>query len=143
MSNQGNSLISSLCYDDAPAAIEWLKNAFGFSAHLVVPDADGKVLHSQLKTEDGLSMLMLYSSRDDEAGRMHRPPAVLGGSNQSLYLVVQDVEAHHARASAAGAEILLPPTVQDHGGSVYTCRDPEGHVWNFGSYDPWEPVTES
>lgn len=137
MSSSGNKLISSLCYQDAPAAIAWLEKAFGFKPHLVVPGEEGEVVHSQIKTEDGSQMIMLYSARNEEAFRLQRPPVVLGGCNQSLYLVVEDVDAHHERALAAGAKITMPPTAQDYGGSCYTCADPEGHVWNFGSYDPW------
>jgi uncharacterized glyoxalase superfamily protein PhnB len=44
---------------------------------------------------------------------------------------------HHDRGKTAGAEIVTPPTDQDYGGRLYTCRDPEGHVRNFASYDPW------
>ena len=137
MSANGNKLISSLCYQDAPAAIAWLEKAFGFTPHMVVPGEEGEVMHAQIKTEDGSQMLMLFSARNEENFRSHRPPAVLGGCNQSLYLVVEDVDAHHARAVAVGAKIIMPPTAQDYGGSCYTCTDPEGHSWNFGSYDPW------
>jgi uncharacterized glyoxalase superfamily protein PhnB len=137
MTSPGNLLIPSLCYQDAPAAITWLEKAFGFNAHLVVPGEEGKIMHSQLKSPDGQSMLMLFSVGDDESTRDHRPPQILGGSNQSLYLVVEDVDGHHARAVAAGAEVIMPPSPQDYGGSCYTCRDPEGHVRSFGSYDPW------
>ena len=38
---------------------------------------------------------------------------------------------------AAGAEIVIEIRDEDYGGRHYSCRDPEGHVWNFGSYDPW------
>ena len=137
MSSSGNRLISSLCYKDAPAAIAWLEKAFGFTPHMVIPGEDGEVMHSQIKTADGKQMLMLYSARNEELYRLQRPPIILGGCNQSLYLVVEDVDAHHARAVKAGAQITMPPTAQDYGGSCYTCTDPEGHVWNFGSYDPW------
>ena len=57
---------------------------------------------------------------------------------QSPYVIVSDVDAHHKRAAAAGAEIVMPPAEQDHGGRFYACRDPEGNLWNFGSYDPWD-----
>lgn len=130
-----NQLIPSLCYDDAPAAIAWLERAFGFTPHLVVPGEDGKVVHSQLKSADGHSMVMVYSTRDEPDSC--KPPQALGGSNQSLYLVVADVDGHHQHALAAGAKISMPPTAQEYGGSCYTCSDPEGHIWSFGSYDPW------
>ena len=51
-------------------------------------------------------------------------------------MVVDDVDAHCARARGAGAEILVEPFDPEYGGRMYTCRDPEGHVWSFGSYDP-------
>jgi len=57
---------------------------------------------------------------------------------QSPYLVVADADAHYAQARSAGAEIIVDIEDQDHGGRAYTCRDPEGHVWNFGTYDPWQ-----
>jgi|FLOH01.1.fsa_nt_gi uncharacterized glyoxalase superfamily protein PhnB len=137
MAHHGNTLISSLCYADAPAAILWLEKAFGFTPHLVVPEESGKVRHAQLMTADGKSMFMLYSQRHDHPQHPSAPPTQLGGSSQSLYLVVDDVAAHYERALAAGAKIILPPTAQDYGGSCYTCVDPEGHIWNFGSYNPW------
>lgn len=52
-------------------------------------------------------------------------------------MVVTDADAHHARAKAAGAEIVIDLVTQDYGGRDYTCRDPEGHIWTFGTYDPW------
>ncbi len=130
-----NRIIPSLCYVDAPAAIAWLERAFGFTAHLVVPGEDGAVMHSQLKSADGNSMVMVYSTRTELPNQ--RPPVELGGCNQTLYMIEADVDAHHARAVAAGAQILMPPTAQEYGGSCYTCSDPEGHIWDFGSYDPW------
>lgn len=130
------ALMPALCYADAPAAIAWLERAFGFHAQLVVPGPEGSVMHSELVCGEPPCLIMVYSRRDDPLGRLHRPPRELGGSTQSLYFVVADVDAHHDRAAAAGAEILMPPTDRDHGGRAYTCRDPEGHVWSAGSYDP-------
>jgi uncharacterized glyoxalase superfamily protein PhnB len=66
-----------------------------------------------------------------------KPPRDAGISTQSIYLVVADADAHHARAKAAGAEIVIDLVTQDYGGRDYTCRDPEGHIWTFGTYDPW------
>lgn len=40
----------------------------------------------------------------------------------------------------AGAEITLPLADQDYGGRLCSCRDPEGNLWNFGSYDSWQPT---
>jgi uncharacterized glyoxalase superfamily protein PhnB len=129
-------IIPTLRYHDAPAAIEFLCRAFGFEKHLVVPGEDGTVAHAQLTLGDG--MIMLGSARDDEFGRLQKPPRDVGGAGtQSPYIVVSDVDAHHARAVAAGAKVVMPPEDKDYGGRGYGCLDPEGHLWNFGSYDPW------
>lgn len=129
-------LMPSLCYSDAHAAIRWLQEAFGFRPHLVVPGPGDTVMHSQLVCDEPPCIVMVYTRRDEDHGGQGRPPAELGGTTQGLYLVVSDLAAHHARAAAAGAEIVVPLMAQDYGGECYTCRDPEGHVWSFGSYDP-------
>ena len=63
-------------------------------------------------------------------------PRRAGGETTTIYAVVDDVAAHHDRAVQAGAEIVMPLETQDYGGSSFTLRDPEGHVWSFGDYDP-------
>jgi uncharacterized glyoxalase superfamily protein PhnB len=131
----GAVIIPTMRYRDAPTAIEWLCKAFGFEKHLVVPGPDGTIAHAQLTF--GNSMIMLGSARDDEFGQLVKLPADVGGTTQSPYIIVEDADAHHARASAAGAEIVMPVEDQDHGGRLYSCRDPEGQLWNFGTYDPW------
>ena len=135
--NTTATIVPSLRYRDAPAAVEWLCKAFGFEKHLVVPDEDGTIAHAQLVFGNG--MIMLGSARDDEFGRLQQPlDAPDNPVSQSVYAIVNDVDAHHARASAAGARVVMPPEDQDYGGRLYACRDPEGNLWNFGSYDPWE-----
>ena len=52
---------------------------------------------------------------------------------------IDDVDAHHARARAAGAIITVPPTDQDHGARVYRAIDPEGHRWIFATQGDAEP----
>ena len=56
---------------------------------------------------------------------------------QSVYVIVDDADAHCVRAKAAGAEIIKDVEDQDYGGRLYSCRDREGHLWSFGTYDPW------
>ena len=130
-------IIPTLRYQDAPAAIEWLCRAFGFERHFVVPGENGTIAHAQLTFGNG--MIMVGSARDDEFGRLQKTPAQVGGvGTQSPYVIVADVDAHHARAVAAGAQVTMVPRDEDHGGRFYSCRDPEGHLWNFGSYDPWK-----
>ena len=130
------TIIPTLRYRDAPAAIDWLCRAFGFEKHLVVPGDGGTIAHAQLTFGNG--MIMLGSARDDEFGRLQMTPAQVGGvGTQSPYVIVADADAHYARAVAAGAEIVYPLKDEDYGGRGYSCRDPEGHLWNFGTYDPW------
>jgi len=52
-------------------------------------------------------------------------------------VVLDDPDAHHARAVAGGATIITPPHDNDYGGRSYEARDSEGIVWSFGSYDPF------
>ena len=129
-------IIPSLRYDDAPAAIDWLCDAFGFERHLVVPGEEGRIAHAQLSF--GNSMVMLGSALDDEFGRLQKTPRAVGGvETQSPYVIVPDADVHFERARAKGAEIVYDITDQDYGGRGYSCRDPEGHLWHFGTYDPW------
>ena len=133
------SAIPSLRYKDAHAAIEWLCEAFGFEKHLVVPAEDGGVGHAQLVW--GETMVMLSSTRDDEFGALLASAQDAGGSTQSTYFVVDAIDAHYQQAVAAGAEIVMEIRDEDYGGRVYSARDPEGNLWNFGSYDPWADPT--
>jgi uncharacterized glyoxalase superfamily protein PhnB len=126
-------VIPFLRYRDAVAAIDWLERAFGLSRHFVVPDADGGIVHAQLRF--GRGMVMLGSAGPNGFGWIQ--PAEAGGTTGGLYLVVDDVEAHHARAVAAGAAIIYPPRDTDYGSREYAARDPDGHFWSFGSYDPF------
>jgi uncharacterized glyoxalase superfamily protein PhnB len=135
-SRRGNSVIPTLRYRDAQAAIDFLCAAFGFERHLVVPGEGDAIVHAQLVCGD--AMVMLGTARDDAFGKLQRPPADVGGvGTQSPYVIVLDADAHHARAVAAGAEVVYPLTSEDYGGRGYSCRDLEGHLWNFGTYDPW------
>ncbi len=131
-----STVIPCLRYRDAPAAIKWLCSVFGFEEQLVVPEADGKIAHAQLRLGGGL--IMLGSHRDNEYGRLIKHPDEIGGfETQSAYLVVGDADAVHARVKKAGGEIVLDIVDQDYGGRGFTCRDLEGHVWSVGTYDPW------
>ena len=130
------TVIPTMRYYDAATAIEWLCEAFGFEKHLVVPGEDGTVVHAQLIFGNG--MVMLGSALESEFDNLQKPPSSLGGAvSQSPYIIVEDADKHYARAVAAGAEIVMEIKDEDYGGRDYSCRDPEGHVWNFGSYDPW------
>ena len=131
---KGN-IIPGMRYRDAPAAIEWLCSSFGFSRNLVVPGPGDTIAHAQLVLGDG--MIMLGSVADDDYGQMVKTPQEAGGNTQSAYVVVDEIDAHYQRAMAAGAEIVMEIADQEYGGRLYSAKDPEGYLWNFGSYDPW------
>jgi uncharacterized glyoxalase superfamily protein PhnB len=130
-----STLIATMRYDDAGAMIEWLGKAFGFERHFVVPGDNGTIAHAQLVFGSG--MIMLGTARDDEWGRLVKTARALGGSSGAVYVVIADPDAHCARARAAGAEVLFGPRDTDYGSREYAARDPEGHIWSFGTYDPW------
>ena len=132
-----SAIIPGMRYRNAPAAIDWLCNAFGFEKHLVVPSDNATIAHAQLTFGGG--MIMLGSIRDNEFSKnMKQPDEVGGAETQSCYVVVPDTDAHYARAKAASAQILIEIHDEDYGGRGYACRDLEGHIWYFGSYDPWK-----
>jgi uncharacterized glyoxalase superfamily protein PhnB len=116
--------------------IDWLCEVFGFARHAVYEDGHGGIAHAQLTLGPG--MIMLGSMRDDEFGRLPSTPASLGATTQSPYLVVPDADEVYRRAKAAGADIVMEIRDEDYGGRGFSCRDPEGHLWNVGSYDPWQ-----
>jgi uncharacterized glyoxalase superfamily protein PhnB len=129
------TVVPCMRYRDAPAAIEWLCDTFGFEPQLVVPNEDGTIAHAQLSF--GNSMIMLGSVFDTEFGRLMKQPAEIGHFvTQSTYLVVNNADLVYGRALEAGAKILLDIKDEDYGGRGFTCSDPEGHVWSIGTYDP-------
>lgn len=130
------TIIPTLRYRDAATAVEWLCQAFGFEKHLVVSGDNGAIEHAELSFGNG--MIMLGSALNDSFGQLQQPPQQAGDVvTQSPYLIVDEVDQHYARAIAAGAEIVMDIQDKDYGGRDYSCRDPEGYLWNFGTYDPW------
>jgi uncharacterized glyoxalase superfamily protein PhnB len=120
----GPYLYPALQYADANAAIDWLERAFGFRRMLVVPgETAGTVAHAELAFDGGV--LMLGSRRDGAATPQNAP-----------YVYVADVDAHAARAKAAGARVTRPPEDKGYGGRGYSACDLEGNEWSFGSYRP-------
>ena len=121
----------SLCYEDAPAAIDWLCKAFGFTQRLVVPGPDGTIRHSELSYGNGV--IMVGSPRAD---RGVVSPRRQSGVSQALSVCVDDPDAHHARAKAAGAVIVQPLRDEEFGARGYLAKDLEGHQWYFATYRP-------
>ncbi|MGB9407579.1 MAG: VOC family protein [Terracidiphilus sp.] len=136
MSERCSTIIPGLSYRNAPAAIEWLEKVFGFQRHAVYEGPNGTIAHAELTL--GNSMIMLGSGKDDEAHRAFKSPDELGGIETCcLYIIVPDADAAHARAVAAGANVTSALRDTPHGGRDFAVKDPEGHTWYVGTYDPW------
>jgi uncharacterized glyoxalase superfamily protein PhnB len=128
MADRGAALMSALCYQDPKAAIAWLEQAFGFELFMLIEDGEGALVHSEMRFGDAVVMIGNEWSAD------HKSPKSIGGKNtQTVHIQIDtDVDAHCARARAAGGEILMAPETQFYGDRTYRCRDPEGHIWTVG-----------
>jgi uncharacterized glyoxalase superfamily protein PhnB len=134
-------IVPMIAYEDAAAAIDWLTEVFGFSERREqrYVDENGTVTHAELERDGAVVMLATpnaeyrgpkrHREECEQARRWQDNPWVVDG----LFVFVDDVEAHHARALAAGATVIRPigDSAED-GLLVYTAEDPEGHRWMFG-----------
>jgi uncharacterized glyoxalase superfamily protein PhnB len=118
-----------LRYRDADAAVRFLVDAFGFVDHQIHRNEAGRIVHAMLRAG---STLVMFGEAGDTPPPYPAPPT----GSQDIYVVVGDPDAHHARAKAAGAEIVRPLQDMDYGSREYTARDPDGNVWHFGTYRP-------
>jgi uncharacterized glyoxalase superfamily protein PhnB len=107
------TVIPVLAYTDATEAADWLCAAFGFEMRLRV--ANHRV---QLVLGDGA----VVATDGGGSG---------GGAGHSLLVRVEDADAHHDRAAAAGARIVASPTDYPYGERQYTAEDLGGHRWTF------------
>lgn len=130
-----------LGYRDAKAAIRWLCEAFGFEERMMHPgEGDREVAHAELSLGPGIVMLGSQEAGSPSAGELM--PRSTGAKLDfaqipfSIYVAVDDIDAHCERARAAGAEILREPFDTDYGSRDYSARDLEGNVWSFGTYRP-------
>ena len=116
---------SALFYQDPKAALAWLEKAFGFELSMLLEDAQGNLVHSQMAFGNGYVMIGQEWSAD------HKSPMSVGGKNtQTVSIEIEtDIDAHFERAKAAGAVIYAEPETQFYGDRTYRCRDPEGHIW--------------
>lgn len=121
------SFIPSLVYKDNRAALDWLRDAFGFDPSEVLTDAEGNVVHAEMTHGDGVVMI------GNEWADWTRSPASLGGKNtQRVHVRIErGIDEHYARARQAGAKIVKEPEDQFYGERTYIAADLEGHCWTF------------
>ncbi|MFD1880823.1 VOC family protein [Paracoccus pacificus] len=112
-----------LRFADPDAMIGWLTSALGFSTRAIYRDEAGGVRHAELML--GPSILMVGTAQDGTVGN-GLPP----------YVAVDDADALHGRLAAAGTVIVDPLKDTDYGSRDFSCRDPEGNLWYFGTYRP-------
>jgi uncharacterized glyoxalase superfamily protein PhnB len=124
------NIFPCLRYGDASGAIEWLHRAFGFEKQFVVPGENSTTIaHAQLCL--GRGMIMMGS------GGKPDPKNPWASERFGTYVVVPDIDAHYARAKAAGAKIERPLADTEYGSREYSARDCDDHLWSFGTYDPY------
>lgn len=127
---ESQRLTPYLLYNDVGQALDWLRDAFGFIEYgHRFDDADGTVRHASMRTSKKGEIFMLGCP-----GSEYRNPRSLGNRTHLLYVNVDDVDQHFARAEKAGAEIVEPPTDTFYGDRRYTAEDPEGHQWAFAQH---------
>jgi PhnB protein len=122
------TLVPYLSYADAPAALEFLRDAFGFEERARYEMPDGRVGHAEMAL--GGSMLYLASAYP-EIGFVS--PRALEGLHSQIYCRVDDVDSHYAIALEAGAIIVNEPGPSEGGDRMYRAMDPEGHRWLFAT----------
>lgn len=135
-----NRIILTLRYENAQESIDWLKATFGFTEHVVYRDKEGIIAHAQLLFNN--SMVMIGTQSDTSFDEFITLPKSISGKNTiTPYIVIKEIEAHYKHSKANNANIVIELREEAYGGKYYACKDPEGYLWNFGSYDPWAVQT--
>ncbi|HEX5168411.1 MAG TPA: VOC family protein [Cyclobacteriaceae bacterium] len=100
-------------------------------------EKNGIVSHAELTLGDVMIMIGSHQRESAYAKLIKHPEDIGGFETQSPYIILEDVDTHYHRARKRGAKIALDLKEEDYGGKSYSCYDIDGHLWNFGSYDPW------
>jgi uncharacterized glyoxalase superfamily protein PhnB len=117
-------------YDDPAAALDWLAETFGFEVRESISGPDGGIEHAELELADGVVMVGPTSARAE----WKSPRSLKGSVTQGLYVYVDDVDAHFARAREKGAKIVTEPEDKFFGDRNYEAQDLEGHRWVFAQH---------
>ena len=129
-SNNDPAVWPILAYRDARAAIEFLRDAFGFEETAVYArDDDPSIIeHAEMRWPLGGGVMIGTAAKDDSPFGQRAP------RNDAVYVVCDDPDGLYARATAAGAEVVRELIDEDYGSRGFTVRDPEENLWSFGTY---------
>ncbi|MGW4508436.1 VOC family protein [Streptomyces sp. NPDC004436] len=125
------AVVPHIMVDDAAAAVDFYRRAFGAREDFRIDAPGGGVLHAEISVAGSVLMLGDAGTEEAEAALFASPAALGGGTSVTLHVFVPDVDALAERAEAAGAQILQPPTDMFHGDRTAVLRDPSGHLWVF------------
>ncbi|WP_317447420.1 VOC family protein [Streptomyces collinus] len=125
------AVIPHIMVDDAAAAIDFYRQAFGAREDFRLGAPGGGVLHAEITIGRSALMLGDASVEEAEAASFASPSSLGGGTSVTLHVFVPDVDDLAERAEAAGAEILQPPKDMFHGDRTVILKDPWGHMWVF------------
>jgi uncharacterized glyoxalase superfamily protein PhnB len=127
-----SGLTPTVFYRDPKAALDWLAKAFGFEVSLLLTDAEGKLAHAEMSIGDAsLGVGGEWAGPQLGGAKMRSPASLDGASTQFIWADVTNIDAHAAKAEAAGARLAQRPEDQFYGDRTYRALDPEGHVWCF------------
>jgi uncharacterized glyoxalase superfamily protein PhnB len=132
-------LIPATRYYDCNTAHAFLTNVLGLTELAAYRDDIGAIQHCELSLGTGVMMFGPMERGTGDSGfnaYMTHPSKTDGRETVSIYAVAQDVAARYDRVVAAKAEVLIALRAEAHGGESFSIRDPEGHIWTVGSYDP-------
>ena len=137
---KAKDIIPTLSYRDAPKAIEWLCEAFGFEKKEVHTDDEDIVQHAELTLGNVMIMVSSTGRGSPFENVTQHPFEAEKRVTQSPYIILseEDIEDHYKKAKANKAQIFYALQEEEYGGRNYSCFDLEGHLWHFGTYDPWE-----
>ncbi len=126
-----------LTYRDAPAAIDFLVDAFGFERQAVFTrDDDPSIVeHAELRWPLGGGVMLATAGKDESAFGIRQP------GNDAVYVVCDDPDGLFGRATAAGAEVVIGLVDEEFGSRSFTVRDPQGTLWSFGTYGGEPPAS--
>jgi len=122
-----NRITPYLSYEDGAAAMDFIRDAFGFEEVVRSHSPEGRMWHGELRLGDDNVFV-------GEPGGDYKNPKRLGTTTVGIHVYVDDVDEHFERAKAAGAEIAEEPADQKYGDRRYTAKDPEGHHWFFATH---------